>query len=387
MARPSGPTVQPIRSATALIPCALAAALALAAPAAASSPTCDDTLRAVQGGLTLEFRLACDDAGDGRLSYQATMPLHGNLSLDQTGHGRYTPMLGFEGTDTFSYWAVAGGEEANHATVTVTVTEPNAFRCDDASGQTQAGERMTVHMRCSLEGGRGLRYHATQPQHGFLKLNSAGDGVWQADPAYIGTDEFTYWSVAQTNAGPLKSSVGTFRFTFVRRVPPLKPPQFTLTPAAGSVRVKLGGGWRSLTRARSFTHPVLIDARGGRVKLAARYGLDDSHSTGTFSYGMFKVEHGPAEGSIAPRQYPFGKIVLVGPRCGESQARSLDATISRGRFTVKTARFSATALARSRFAVGDLCIGVSVLNVRSGRVIAPGGEVLHANEDYQEPNE
>jgi Big-like domain-containing protein len=379
--------VQTIRPATALIPCALAAALALAAPAAASPPTCDDALRAVQGADTLELTLACDDARHRRLSYQATMPLHGSLSLDQTGHGRYTPMLGFEGTDTFSYWAVAGGEESNHATATVTVTEPNAFPCDDSTGQTQAGERLTVHVVCSVQGGRRLRYHATQPRHGFVKLNSSGEGVWQADPSYVGTDEFTYWAVAQTDAGPLKSSLGTLRFRFVRRVPPLKPPQITLSPAAGSVRVKLGGGWRSLTRARTVTHPVLIDARQGRVKLAARYGLDDSHSSGSFSYGMFKVEHGPAEGSIAPRQYPFSKIALVGPRCGGSQARSLDATVSRGRFTVKLARFSATALARSRFTLGDLCVGVSVVNVRSGPVIAPGGEVLHTNESYQEPNE
>jgi hypothetical protein len=379
--------VQTIRPATALIPCALAAALTLAAPAAASPPTCDDTSRAVQGAATLELKLACDDARDRRLSYQATMPLHGSLSLDQTGRGRYTPMLGFVGTDTFSYWAVASGEESNHATVTVTVTEPNAFRCDDATDQTQAGERLTVHVVCSVQGGRGLRYHATQPRHGILKLNSSGDGIWQADPAYIGTDEFTYWAVAQTDAGPLKSNLGTFRTRFVRRVSPLKPPQITLSPAAGSVRVKLGGGWRSLTRARRVTHPVLIDARQGRVKLAARYGLDDSHSSGSFSYGMFKVEHGPAEGSIAPRQYSFSKIALAGPRCGGSQARSLDATVSRGRFTVKTARFSATALARSRFTLGDLCVGVSVVNVRSGRVIAPGGEVLHTNEDYQEPND
>jgi len=312
--------VQTIRPATAPIPCVLAAALALAlaAPAAASPP-----------------------------------------------------MLGFDGTDTFS----------------VTVTEPNAFTCSDATGQTQAGERMTVHLVCSVQGGRRLRYHVTQPRHGFLKVNSAGEGVWQADPSFIGTDEFTYWATAQTDAGPLKSSLGTFRFSFVRRVPPLKPPRFSLSPAAGSVRVKLGGGWRSLTRARRFTHPVLVDARQGRVKLAARYGLDDSHSSGSFSHGMFKVEHGPAEGPIASRHYPFSKIALVGPRCGESQARSLDATVGRGRFTVKTARFSATALARSRFALGDLCIGVSVVEVRSGQVIAPGGDVLHKNESYQKPIE
>ena len=134
--------MQKIRPVTALIPCALAAALALvlAAPAAASPPTCDDALRAVQGGLTLEFKVACDDVQDRRLSYQATMPLHGSLSFDQTGRGRYTPMLGFEGTDTFSYWALAGGEESNHSTVTVTVTAPNAFNCGDATGQS-AGRR------------------------------------------------------------------------------------------------------------------------------------------------------------------------------------------------------------------------------------------------------
>jgi Bacterial Ig domain len=376
-----------MRRSSALIPCALAVALALAAPAAASPPKCADASRAVQDGDTLELTLTCDGARPRLLAYHATMPVHGSLSLDQTGHGRYTPMLGSVGTDTFSYWAVAGGEESNHATVTVTVTGPGAFRCDDGTGQTQAGERMTLALSCSVEGGRGLRYHATQPRHGFVKVDSSGDGIWQEDPAYIGTDEFTFWAVAQTDAGPLKSSLGTYRFSFARRVPPLRPPQFRVSPAAGSVRLKRGGGWQVLSRARSFTHPVLIDARQGRVQLAARYGLEDLHSSGTFSYGMFKVGHGPAEGSIASRQYPFSKIALVGPRCGGSQARSLDATVTRGRFTVKTARFSATALARSRFTLGDLCIGVSVVEVRSGRVIAPGGEVLHRNESYQEPNE
>jgi hypothetical protein len=268
-----------------------------------------------------------------------------------------------------------------------TAAQANAFTCDDATGETQAGERMTVHLACSVEGGRRLRYHVTQPRHGFVEVSSAGEGVWQADPAYIGTDEFTYWAVAQTDAGPVKSSVGTFRVNFVRRVAPLKAPQFTLSPGSGSVRVRLGGGWRSLTRARKFTHPVLVDARQGRVKLAARYGLNDTRSSGSFSHGMFKVRHGPAEGSIASRHYPFSKIALVGERCGESQARSLDGTVSRGRFTVKTARFSATALARSSFALGDLCIGVSVVEVRSGQVIAPNGDVLHKNESYQRPLE
>jgi hypothetical protein len=344
-------------------------------------------LRAVQGADTLEFNLACDDAQDRRLSYQATMPLHGSLSLDQKGHARYTPMLGFEGTDTFSYWAVAGGEESSHAAVTVTVTEPNAFRCGHSTGQTQAGERLTVHVGCIVKGGRRVRYHATQPRHGFLKLDSSGDGVWQADPSYIGTDGFTFWAVAQTDAGPLKSSLGTMRIRFDRRVPPLKRPQFTVTRTAGNVRVKVGGGWQVVTGARRFTHPVLIDARLGGVKLAARYGLDDTHSSGTFSHGMFKVEHGPAEGSISSRHYPFSKIALAGPLCGESQARELDGVVSRGRFTVKTARFSVTPLAHSRFTAGDLCFGVSVVNVRSGRVISPTGKVLHANEDYQRPNE
>jgi Bacterial Ig domain len=381
--------VQKIRPVTALIPCALAAALALvlAAPAAASPPTCDDALRAVQGGLTLEFKLACDDAGDRRLSYQATMPLHGSLSFDQRGHGRYTPMLGFQGTDTFSYWALAGGEESNHATVTVTVTEPNAFNCDNATGQAQAGDRTTVHLVCSVQGGSALRYRTTQPQHGILKVDPSGEGIWQADPAYIGTDSFSYWAVAQTDAGPLKSNLGSLKITFARRAQPLKRPQVTLSRASGSVRVKQGGRWQELSRARTFTHPVVVDARLGGVKLAARHGIDDSRSSGSFSHGMFKVEHGPAQGGIAPRHYSFNKVALAGPMCGESQARSLDAVVSRGRFTVKTARFSATALKRSRFTLGDLCIGVSVVNVRSGRVIAPGGQVLHANEDYQRPLE
>jgi hypothetical protein len=285
----------------------------------------------------------------------------------------------------------APAAESNHATVSG--TGPDAFTCGNATGEAQAGELLTVMASCHVEGGSSYRYHVeSKPRHGYLKLERSGSGIWQADPAYTGSDEFTYWATAKTPAGELKSSLGSLRVSFTRRNPPLKPPRFTISRAAGSPRVKVGGRWQALTRARSFTHPVVVDTRGSRIKLTARYGLDGSGtaalSSGSFSRGMFKVDHGPAQGRIAPKYYAFNKLALVGPPDCGGPGRAIDARVRRGTFTVRNARFSVTASAPSRFISGDIgCMGISNVQVESGRITVPGGHVLHKHETYNEPQE
>ena len=283
----------------------------------------------------------------------------------------------------------APAAESNHAIVSG--TEPVAFTCDNATGEAQAGERLTVTASCHVPDGSNYRYHIeSKPRHGYLKLERSGSGIWQADPAYTGDDELTYWATAKTPAGELKSSLGSLRISFTRRNSPLKWPQFTISRASGSVRIKLGGRWQVLSRPRSFTHPVVVDARAGGITLAARHGLDSSGagelSSGSFSHGMLKVDHGPAQGPIASRYYAFNKLALAGPPDCGGPGRQVDAVVRRGTFIVRNARFSVTAPAPSRFTSGDIgCMGISNVDVRSGRVIGPGGQVLHKHDTYNEP--
>ena len=46
---------------------------------------------------------------------------HGTLSLQADGAFTYTPMSGFTGTDTFTYYATDGTNQSNVATVTINV--------------------------------------------------------------------------------------------------------------------------------------------------------------------------------------------------------------------------------------------------------------------------
>ena len=245
---------------------------------------------------------------------------------------------------------------------------------------------MTVHLVCSDQGGRRLRYHVTQPRHGFLKLNSAGEGVWQADPSFVGTDEFTYWAVAQTDAGPVKSSLGTFRFSFVRRVPPLKAaavhPQPGSRERAREARRRLAEpdtGAQVHTPCARRRSPRPRQARGPSRprRLAQQRQLQPRHVQGRAwtGGGPDRVPPLPIQHDRAGRPAVRRKPSPVARRGG--QPRPLHRQDR-----------AASAPPRSRGPVSRSGTSASVSRSwRSGpgQVIAPGGDVLHKNESYQKP--
>jgi subtilisin family serine protease len=73
---------------------------------------------------------------------------NGSLTLNSDGSFDYTPNTDFVGTDSFTYVANDGTDDSNVATVTITVSDPNAVvtvaGCTPASGP--AGARMTVRV-------------------------------------------------------------------------------------------------------------------------------------------------------------------------------------------------------------------------------------------------
>ena len=63
-----------------------------------------------------------DQDGDSLSAVVNTWVSHGSLSLDASGSFVYTPTLGFEGVDSFTYYASDGNTQSNLATATLTVT-------------------------------------------------------------------------------------------------------------------------------------------------------------------------------------------------------------------------------------------------------------------------
>ena len=96
------------------------------------------------------------DAGDTRTVVLVSGPGHGTLQLNANGAFRFTPMMGYVGTDTFRYQAKdASGALSNIATVTLTIaplsasvaTPMPAERVSGVSGITVSIVEMTNDSR------------------------------------------------------------------------------------------------------------------------------------------------------------------------------------------------------------------------------------------------
>jgi Bacterial Ig domain/FG-GAP-like repeat/FG-GAP repeat len=143
-------------------------------------------------------------------------PAHGSLTLNSVGWFRYTPDPNFNGTDSFSYRASDASFESDPVTVTIEVkpipdhptAEPDTYTIDqdtplevDAPGvlgndSDPEGDELSVAL-------------ASGPAHGSLELNPDGSFSYTPEPAYNGSDSFSY-SVADNHSG---WNVGTVTLT------------------------------------------------------------------------------------------------------------------------------------------------------------------------------
>ena len=138
---------------------------------------------------------------DSLTAFLVSAPVHGTLTLSGDGSINYTPDPNFSGTDSFTYRASDGQSTSNLATVTlnvVPVTQAPIGR-DDTYVVNQ-GQSLTVPTL-------GVLANDTDPQalplsavlvngplHGTLTggLNADGSFTYTPDPAYFGSDSFSY---------------------------------------------------------------------------------------------------------------------------------------------------------------------------------------------------
>jgi lysophospholipase L1-like esterase len=114
-----------------------------------------------------------------------TGPTHGNLTLNPNGGFAYTPNALFSGTDSFTYRANDGFLNSSLATVTITVSSPQAlvngsFESDE-SGWSMSGNRVVIEASGPYTPSNGLK---------FLVINGgntqANAVISQAFPTVIG---------------------------------------------------------------------------------------------------------------------------------------------------------------------------------------------------------
>jgi PASTA domain/Bacterial Ig domain len=138
------------------------------------TPTCSDVSSSTTADQPVTIQLVCTNPSNSQLRYfLGTSPRHAaKVSIDGS-ELTYTPVDGFTGTDTFTYFAEpVNGLRGNPATVTVTVVPPTGSPKPPKNpgapnhGKHTHANKGKHHKRGS--GGKGHRSHQGHRRHGAL---------------------------------------------------------------------------------------------------------------------------------------------------------------------------------------------------------------------------
>jgi len=139
-----------------------------------------------------------DAEGDTLTAVLDNGPAHGTLTLKPDGSFLYTPALGYNGPDSFTYRASDGSAQSNVATVAITVIRPNtAPVAGDTVFSTTQGTPLSVAAPGVLkntsdaEGDPFTAVRVAGPTNGLLTLNPDGSFHYTPAAGFHGTDKFT----------------------------------------------------------------------------------------------------------------------------------------------------------------------------------------------------
>jgi hypothetical protein len=169
-----------------------------------------------------------DPDGDLLTAHLIDGPSHGQLTLAPNGSFVYTPVCGFAGTDSFTYRANDGSLDSNLATVTITVTDaiPGSTRDDclvtnippvarddayDVQQNTELADMAPGVLSNDIDIDRDTLTAelASRVSYGTLEFHPDGTFRYRPDPAFCGSDSFTY----RASDGEAHSNVATVSLT------------------------------------------------------------------------------------------------------------------------------------------------------------------------------
>ena len=159
--------------------------------------------------------LANDTDADGN-TLTATLisgPAHGSLELNADGTFTYTPVLNYNGADSFTYTASDGTATSSVATVSITVSAVNDTPV--AVGDAASTDEDTVltgnvlSNDSDVDGNTLTASLVDGPANGTLTLNPDGSFTYTPDADFNGADSFTYTA----SDGTATSSVATVSIT------------------------------------------------------------------------------------------------------------------------------------------------------------------------------
>jgi len=139
-----------------------------------------------------------DGDGDALTAVLTSNPSHGELSyFGSDGSFLYVPIIGYVGSDSFTYKANDGIANSLSATVTISVTNTVPTANDDSYGvQPNAAINVVaagvLANDVSGDGDALTAVLASGPSHGTLTLNDDGSFAYTPNTGFTGSDSFTY---------------------------------------------------------------------------------------------------------------------------------------------------------------------------------------------------
>jgi hypothetical protein len=218
---------------------------------------------------------------------QLTSPAHGALSMGSNGWLTYTPAPNYHGTDSFTYRVYDGGLYSNTARVNLDIVSVNdvPVAADDAY-ECKPGETTVVYSY------KGVLANDTDADntdtdtthndmlsailssdvsHGSLELYSGGAFLYTPDPAFDGTDSFTY----QVSDGTVLSNTATVLLEILAAAAPIPGDATGDGVVDGNDAARLAAHWGHATAAGAaegdFNGDGWVNAADASI-LAANWG-------------------------------------------------------------------------------------------------------------------
>ena len=181
------------------------------------APVASDISAATNEDTAVDVTLSATDVeGDALTFLKVSDPTNGTVTINGTT-ASYTPVLDFNGTDTFTYKANDGNSDSNTVTVTITVAAVNdapvandvttSMDEEKVSGRYQP---LTIALDATDIDGDNLAYSIiTNTSNGVLGTLNGNQVVYTPSANFNGTDTFTY----KANDGSLDSNTATVTIT------------------------------------------------------------------------------------------------------------------------------------------------------------------------------
>ncbi|MGB1206663.1 MAG: Ig-like domain-containing protein [Chitinophagales bacterium] len=189
----------------------------LAAPCAQNNPpegTSD--LADSENGATVTIDLLANDSdpdGDALHINNFSNPNDGIVTIDDNGIATYTPNVGFEGLDSFTYEVCDEANACDLVSVTIQVldnenTGNNAPNGENDSAVSDNGAAVTIDLLANDSDPDGDVLGISnfgEPSNGTLDINGNGSITYTPNENFEGTDSFTYQVCDEENACDLVS--------------------------------------------------------------------------------------------------------------------------------------------------------------------------------------